>query len=485
MEGNTVYQMIEGKEAVLLDKNPCYQAPPKFELESVYMSREAMFLDENPCYQAPSGFEFQSVPVSENSLQNNCETPSNFESNYVATSKNPLPTQSKYKKAAFGRSILLVGIILVGSVAIVSMGISLWTISRVSLSISKITEFQATKNNISEQIVALQASTSMQIMQKNYLSDQIMELKNTSGYISNLKENIKRLQDSVDVTKEELSNVSRSFDAKLKEIINSKQYDSCSHASLVNPPSPSGHYWIRSSNGSAVRVYCDFNRQCGCDGPSTWTRVAFLNMSDPNQVCPKDWTIRSSPVRTCSRGQTSSTGCNSVFYSTFGMTFSRVCGRIIGYQWSTTDAFQGLFNERSIDRQYVDGVSLTHGSVGSRQHIWSFASALGQTSGLQAVSVCDCSNNNNWVYNLSFVGNDYFCDSGNRASEFSHSIFYTDNPLWDGKGCLHSSTCCQFNNPPWFCKTLPQSITDDLEVRICHDGNDEDTPVQLVELYVQ
>ena len=279
-----------------------------------------------------------------------------------------------------------------------------------------------------------------------------------------------------------LKNVSRSFDAKLKEIIESEQYGSHSYVFLVNPSSPSGHYWIRSSNGSAVCVYCDFNRQCGCDGPSRWTHVAFLNMSDPNQVCPKDWTIRSSPVKTCSRGQTSSTGCNSVFYSTFGMTYSRVCGRIIGYQEATTDA---LTKERSIDKQHIDGVSLTHGSVGSRQHIQSFASAPGQTSGFQTESVCDCSNNNNWPHNIPFVGNDYFCDSGNRASGFSHSIFYTDNPLWDGKGCLHSSTCCQFNNPPWFCKTLPQSTTDDLEVRICRDGNDEDAPVQLVELYVQ
>ena len=149
-----------------------------------------------------------------------------------------------------------------------------------------------------------------------------MELKNISGYISNLKENIKRLQDSVDVTKEQLSNVSRSFGSKL---INSEQYDSCSHALLVNPSSQSGHYWIRSSNSSVVRVYCDFDRQCGCDGPNGWTRVAFINMSDPNQACPSNWTIFSSPVKTCTRRQTGHKGCDSVFYSTFGMTYSRVC----------------------------------------------------------------------------------------------------------------------------------------------------------------
>ena len=71
---------------------------------------------------------------------------------------------------------------------------------------------------------------------------------------------------------------------------------SCSNILLFNSSSPSGHYWIRSSNDSAVHVYCNFNRQCGCDGPSGWTRVAFLNMSDPNQICPSNWTTITSPL---------------------------------------------------------------------------------------------------------------------------------------------------------------------------------------------
>ena len=131
---------------------------------------------------------------------------------------------------------------------------------------------------------------------------------------------------------------------------------SCSHVFLFHSSSPSGHYWIKSSNGSAVRVYCDFNRQCGCDGPSTWTRVAFLNMSGSNQVCP------------------SNGGCKSTFYSTFGLTYSRVCGQSNG----NTDVFMGLVHSSHIDQPYFDGVSLTRGSVESRQHIWSFASALGE-----------------------------------------------------------------------------------------------------------
>ena len=39
---------------------------------------------------------------------------------------------------------------------------------------------------------------------------------------------------------------------------------------------------------------------------------------------------------------------------------------------------------------------------------------------------------------------------------------------------------------PWFCKQLPQTTTDDIEARICRDNiyGSEDTPVELVELYI-
>ena len=62
--------------------------------------------------------------------------------------------------------------------------------------------------------------------------------------------------------------------------------------------------------------------------------------------------------------------------------------------------------------------------------------------------------------------------------------------VWDGQGC-GSSSCCELSyppgvTPPWFCKQLPQATTDDIEVRICRDQDsaDEDTPVKLIEIYV-
>ena len=65
--------------------------------------------------------------------------------------------------------------------------------------------------------------------------------------------------------------------------------------------------------------------------------------------------------------------------------------------------------------------------------------------------------------------------------------FHDGDPLWDGAGCGQDSTCCSFHNPPWFHKQLPQPTTDDIEMRVCRDEEqeDEDIPIAYVEIYVQ
>jgi hypothetical protein len=84
-----------------------------------------------------------------------------------------------------------------------------------------------------------------------------------------------------------------------------------------------------------------------------------------------------------------------------------------------------------------------------------------------------------------FVGNDYFCDTGS-ASRYGYVVHKRD-PLWDGAGCGSKNACCSFNNPPWFYKQLPQSTTDDIEMRVCRDEpyENEDILIEAVEIYVQ
>ena len=43
-----------------------------------------------------------------------------------------------------------------------------------------------------------------------------------------------------------------------------------------------------------------------------------------------------------------------------------------------------------IDGYYVDGVSLTHGGAGSRQHIWTFATGLTEVDTSYLTTKCPC-----------------------------------------------------------------------------------------------
>ena len=240
---------------------------------------------------------------------------------------------------------------------------------------------------------------------------------------------------------------------------------SCAAALLYDPSSSSGHYWVRSSNGSAIHVYCDMTRSCG-NSTRGWMRVAELDMTNRSNQCPTG--LRSRPnsnIRTCARDSISG-GCSSVTFFTRNIEFSRVCGKFRAYQFGETSAFS---TSLSIDTHYVDGISLTHGRP--RRHIWTFAAALDDTS------LCPC--NNETIQTPGFVGNDYFCDAGNIRD---------GDPLWDREGCSAGSTCCSFNNPPWFYKQLPQPTTDDnIEMRLCRDGHNynEDVVIETVDLYIQ
>ena len=266
--------------------------------------------------------------------------------------------------------------------------------------------------------------------------------------------------------------------------------DSCSD---LFSTCPSDYYWIQRSNGSTVQVYCDTERVF--NGTRGWTRAAYLNMTNPSQECPSAWTLQtrtSEPRRLCGLTGTGS-GCESATYSTFGFNYSQVCGRVIGYQYSTPDAFHVVGAVQSLEGHYVDGVSITHGSPGARQHIWTFAAGIGEYGEFITNNgwACPCADRTT-IQSLvpQYIGNNYFCESGNPGPGYTNGQFYPSDPLWDGQGC-GSSTCCELSyptgvTPPWFCTQLPQATTDDLEIRLCRDQDvDEDTPIELIEVYIQ
>ena len=85
------------------------------------------------------------------------------------------------------------------------------------------------------------------------------------------------------------------------------------------------------------------------------------------------------------------------------------------------------------------------------------------------------------------MGSDYYCESGLNCSPW-HPVLYSNDTLWDGQDCNRlKGTCCNPQNLLWFCKELPQPTTDNIEFCICGNNivSDEDTPIDLVQLYIQ
>ena len=262
---------------------------------------------------------------------------------------------------------------------------------------------------------------------------------------------------------------------------------SCYVIYFLNPFLTSGYYWIRSSNGSAVHVYCDMTLSCG-GLTGGWRRIANHDFSNVSISCPNGLKERGdSGVRTCGIASVFPT-CASVILPSNGILYTTVCGMVSAYQFGLTDAFSdfGRGTDLTIDSNYVDGVSLTYGSR-PRKHIWTFAAALNDVPSVP-LSSCQCMtpNSESIPPAPSFVGQDYFCATGSHNHDF-FTVFYASDPLWDGLGCAVNSTCCFFNNPPWFYKQLTSATTEDIEMRVCSDEprNSDDIALSEVEIYVQ
>ena len=88
----------------------------------------------------------------------------------------------------------------------------------------------------------------------------------------------------------------------------------------------------------------------------------------------------------------------------------------------------------------------------------------------------------------SFIGNNYFCESGSLIST-SLRILYTSDPLWDGQGCGSlESPCCNVPGIPWFHRDYGNTTTTDyIELRVCasYRTYSEDISVSYYEIYVK
>ena len=256
---------------------------------------------------------------------------------------------------------------------------------------------------------------------------------------------------------------------------------SCQEILHCFPSAPSGYYQITAPNGSLVQVYCDMEGT-NCGGEGGWMRVVYVNMSQSGAICPQGLTQRTiSGLTLCGRMDGNFRGCQSTVFSTLGLTYSQVCGQLRGYQFGAPNLNRLSNPFASIDNVYVEGASITYGS-GPRKHIWTYAAGRNLRTGLFS---CPCNTGNSFNF-LPFVGSDYYCETGDNDDTCCESILYSNDPLWDGQQCPGiEGPCCTHPNMPWFKKTLSETTTEDIELRVCatQSSSSEDTPLELIELF--
>ena len=233
---------------------------------------------------------------------------------------------------------------------------------------------------------------------------------------------------------------------------------------------------LRSRTENILQNLQNYSNNPNC-GPGLWRRVFYLNTSSQDQSCPGDWRVRANSSDTGCVGAEAS--CQSAYSEEISFEYSKVCGRVIGSGSETPDAFlRFISNQTTIEDNYLDGVSVTHGAPGSRTHIWSFGAGHPASILLNLVFRCPCDNSDLGQAPLppSEVGENYFC-----------STTYSGDRLWSGSDCNSASSCCSFHNPPYFSVQLPSPTTDQIELRICTDEAVSGEPVSVLfaEIYVQ
>ena len=261
---------------------------------------------------------------------------------------------------------------------------------------------------------------------------------------------------------------------------------SCADIYQINKASRgvSGLYWINTTSG-LQQVNCEMELECG-GHKGGWTTIVKLDTSK-GDVCPSGWTTITTPgdlPKVVCRSGNDAADCYSAIFTTYNITFNKICGQVKGYQKGVPDAFNPTkYVTKSINDHYVDGLSITLGNP--RKHVWTYAVGASDDINLPNAN-CPCAATPG-PDPPAFVGNHYYCESASIGPPTT-SVYYTSDVLWDGNGCYHANNnCCTNPDLPWFFRQFSRSMNDYLEARICNteEFRDENGLVESIELYIQ
>ena len=202
-------------------------------------------------------------------------------------------------------------------------------------------------------------------------------------------------------------------------------------------------------------------------------------MTIPSQNCPSSLQFQQhGDLRLCGK-KTNGPSCDSIAIPANGQSYKKVLGKVKAYQYGSPDCFQ--VHPEDIDSYYVDGISITYGSS-PRTHVWTYAAALHQFyPGKNIPNTCPSTGGGAGPWD--FVGDDYFCASGNPGLGWQPVQLYTQYPLWSS---IQGSCSFCGKNDLSFCVELETSTDDDLELRVCTDEtlSNEDIRIESIDLYI-
>lgn len=299
------------------------------------------------------------------------------------------------------------------------------------------------------------------------------------------------------------------LDSNDEEGLHIKKYDgklsSCAAIKEKYLKAQSGLYDITLDYGRRVKVYCEMRKKCGEKG---WTRLALWDAKKTG--CPNGLVTYSDKgtVHACGRKFDNflayfcsesleqqkvknyfAYSCVSQFKIPSNSQFySKVCGKVIGYQFGSTTGFYSAYFSRNVTQYdihdgYLDGVIIT---LQSGEPIWTFASGNSENGAAENFTGCTCPSN---IENVrKYLGDHYFCESG--TPNYKGVMLYHKDPLWDGEKCNgDEKACCNKDKHPYmpyFKRVFSKQVNDNFELWMCGDMNIRaDTPISRYELYVK
>ena len=145
--------------------------------------------------------------------------------------------------------------------------------------------------------------------------------------------------------------------------------DSCPTRHVALQEKNADELSIRSAIDSAISNFVQEAIELGIPvlvpecGEGKWKRIASLNMNNSAQHCPSAWTeIYINGTRGCGRppSDTQRGGCSATLFSPRRETYQNVCGRVIGYEYGSADAFLNRWNNQNLNVPYtsMESVSL-------------------------------------------------------------------------------------------------------------------------------